>query len=284
MLSFAIPQNLNQALERFLTSVDVVMLGMFGVDARMTGFYSAGALVVRELRHIKLVFSSAYAPHIPRLYESGDRDELGRTLATTSRWIATLVIPALLGLAVLRTDILQLIEPGFSGREALFMLWLLPIPYLQGSFGLAGNAVVMTGNSQLNLLNSVVTGTTNVLLNVWLIPLFGPVGAAAASAISNSVKAVMEVGEMNRLLKIPIMARLLYHPHLAGAACAIGLVAIMGWTNWAEGGLWHRVGLTAGVLIAFVGLLSLIQGHLPQIPSILREDADPNQPSTESKS
>ena len=284
MLSFAIPQNLNQALERFLTSVDVVMLGMFGVDARMTGFYSAGALVVRELRHIKLVFSSAYAPHIPRLYESGDRDELGRTLATTSRWIATLVIPALLGLAVLRMDILQLIEPGFSGREALFMLWLLPIPYLQGSFGLAGNAVVMTGNSQLNLLNSVVTGTTNVLLNVWLIPLFGPVGAAAASAISNSVKAVMEVSEMNQLLKIPIMARLLYHPHLAGATCAIGLVAIMGWTSWAAGGLWYRIALTASVLIAFVGLLSLIQGHLPQVPSILREDADPNPPSAESKS
>jgi O-antigen/teichoic acid export membrane protein len=279
MLSFAIPQNLNQALERFLTSVDVVMLGMFGVDARMTGFYSAGALVVRELRHIKLVFSSAYAPHIPRLYESGDRRELGRTLATTSRWIATLIIPALLGLAILRTDILQLIEPGFSGREAQFMLWLLPIPYLQGSFGLAGNAVVMTGNSQLNLLNSVVTGTTNVLLNVWLIPLFGPVGAAAASSISNSVKAVMEVSEMNLLLKIPIMARLLYPPHVAGALCAAGLALIMGGTGWMGLGLWTRMGLTVGLLIAFVCLLSLIQGHLPRVPTILQEDEKQEQSS-----
>ena len=177
---------------------------------------------MRELRHIKLVFSSAYAPHIPRLYQSEDRKELGRTLATTSRWIASLIIPALLGLAVLRTDILQLIEPSFGGREALFMLFLLPIPYLQGSFGLAGNSVVMTGNSHLNLLNSVVTGTTNVLLNVWLIPLFGVVGAAAASSTSNVIKAAMEVGEMKVLLNIPIVTRLLYPPHVAGGICEIG--------------------------------------------------------------
>lgn len=283
MLSFALPQNLNQALERFLTNVDVVMLGMFGVSARLTGFYSAGALVVRELRHIKLVFSSAYAPHIPRLYQAEDRLELGRTLATTSRWIGTLVIPALLGLAVLRTDILQLIEPGFSGREALFMLWLLPIPYLQGSFGLAGNAVVMTGNSQLNLLNSVVTGTTNVLLNVWLIPLFGPVGAAAASSLSNFVKALMEVGEMRFLLKIPIVTRLFYPPHAAGALCAIGLALIMNGTGWMDTGLWSRIGLTVGVLAAFVGLLSLIQGHLPRVPSILQEDEKQAQPTQQEK-
>lgn len=275
MMTFALPQNLNQALERFLTNVDVVMLGMFGVSARLTGFYSAGALVVRELRHIKLVFSSAYAPHIPRLYQSGDRDELGRTLAITSRWIATLVIPALLGLAVLRTDILQLIEPSFGTREALFMLWLLPIPYLQGSFGLAGNSVVMTGNSHLNLLNSVVTGTTNVLLNVWLIPIFGTMGAAAASTISNIVKAIMEVGEMNRLLKIPIVGRILYPPHAAGALCAAALAVIMTQTGWMDAGLWVRIALAGGAMVAFVAALSLIQGHLPRIPTILQDDDAP---------
>ena len=286
MLSFAIPQNLNQALERFLTNVDVVMLGMFGVSARVTGFYSAGALVVRELRHIKLVFSSAYTPHIPRLYQSGDREELGRTLATTSRWIASLVIPALLGLAILRTDILQLIEPSFGSREALFMLWLLPIPYLQGSFGLAGNSVVMTGNSHLNLLNSVVTGTTNVLLNVWLIPLFGTVGAAAASALSNLVKAVMEVGEMNLLLNIPVVARTLYPPHAAGAICALGLALIMGGTAWMAEGLWIRIALATGIMTAFVGILSLIQGHLPRLPTILQDESPPEEspaPETESE-
>jgi O-antigen/teichoic acid export membrane protein len=275
MLSFALPQNLNQALERFLTNVDVVMLGMFGISARLTGFYSAGALVVRELRHIKLVFSSAYAPHIPRLYQSDDRKELGRTLATTSRWIASLIIPALLGLAVLRTDILQLIEPSFGGREALFMLFLLPIPYLQGSFGLAGNSVVMTGNSHLNLLNSVVTGTTNVLLNVWLIPLFGIVGAAAASSTSNVIKAVMEVGEMKVLLNIPIMTRLLYPPHVAGGICALGLTAVMSGTNWMGMGLWIRGAIAASGVVAFVGVLSLVQGHVPRMPALLREKETP---------
>ena len=274
LLSFALPQNLNQTFERFLTNVDVVMLGMFGISARTTGFYSAGALVVRELRHIKLVFSSAYAPHIPRLYRDQDRVALGRSIATTSRWIATLMIPALLGLAVLRTDILRLVEPTFGSKEALFMLFLLPIPYLQGSFGLAGNAVVMTGHSHLNLMNSTITGVTNALLNVWLIPLFGPIGAATASSLSNVIKAVMEVGEMRLLLKIPIMGRLLYPPHLAGALCAVGLAVLMGSTGWMEGAIWERIALAAGIMGAFVVVLSLIQGQLPQMPAILSDEEE----------
>ncbi|PSQ86386.1 MAG: hypothetical protein BRD30_09765 [Bacteroidetes bacterium QH_2_63_10] len=166
------------------------------------------------------------------------------------------------------------------------MLWLLPIPYLQGSFGLAGNSVVMTGNSHLNLLNSVVTGTTNVLLNVWLIPLFGTVGAAAASALSNLVKAVMEVGEMNLLLNIPVVARTLYPPHAAGAICALGLALIMGGTAWMAEGLWIRIALATGIMTAFVGILSLIQGHLPRLPTILQDESPPEEspaPETESE-
>jgi O-antigen/teichoic acid export membrane protein len=78
MLAFAIPQNFNMTLERFITNIDVIMLGMFGVSASTTGFYGAGAMIVRELLNIKQVFSNAFVPHVVRLHRE-DRARFGRS-------------------------------------------------------------------------------------------------------------------------------------------------------------------------------------------------------------
>ncbi|MEM8556556.1 MAG: oligosaccharide flippase family protein [Bacteroidota bacterium] len=253
MVRFAIPQNLNLTLDRFLTNMDVLMLGAFGVSAQWVGFYGAGALIVRELRHIKLVFSSAFAPHIVRLHHQGRIDELARSLASTARWVSTLLVPALLGVAVLRGDLLSLVVPDFEGQETLFMLALLPVPYFQGSFGLAGNAVVMTGNSHLNLFNNLVAGGGNFALNLWLIPVFGPLGAAIASSTAAAVKAVLEVTELRVVVGVPLYVRSWFQPHVAGTIAAVILVLVTQ-TGWPALALQNRLLLVAGLVGIALGL------------------------------
>ncbi len=267
MIGFALPQNLNLALDRFLTNIDVLMLGFFGVSAGMVGFYGPAALFVRELRQIKLIFSSAFAPHIVRLHRRGEIRQLASTLADTSRWIATLAVPALLALAILRRDLLAVVSPAFAGMDALFMLLLLPIPYLQCSLGLAGNTVVMTGHSRLNLANNVATGAINVALNLWLIPLLGLPGAAIASSLSLVVKAVLEVSEMYYIVGVPLLARRLYKPHLAGLLAVAGLFALsLLYSAPIAGSVWYRLALTGVVLTAYGALLTLLMGRLPRLP------------------
>ncbi|PSQ77948.1 MAG: hypothetical protein BRD37_03890 [Bacteroidetes bacterium QH_8_67_23] len=274
IIRFALPQNLNVMLDRFITNIDVLMLGAFGVSAQMVGFYGAGALVVRELRNIKLIFSGAFAPHIVRFHEAGRLRELARRLATTLRWTATLAVPVLLAVAVLRSDLLALVSAEYAGRAAFFMLLLLPIPYLECSLGLAGNAVIVTGHSHLNLTNNVVSGTINFLLNLWLIPRFGLPGAAAASALAQGLKAVMEVTEMRWVVGVPLLPRLFYKPHLAGALAAGALLAVsLAYVAPASGSLGYRIALLAGALLVYGGLLTLLQGRLPRMPAVLRDDA-----------
>ncbi|MGA7305395.1 MAG: oligosaccharide flippase family protein, partial [Rhodothermales bacterium] len=87
VLSFALPQNLNATFDRFLTNIDVIMLGSFGFSAFDIGFYGAGALIARELRQVKLIFSSAFSPHVVRLFKERNLNGLADSLATTARWI-----------------------------------------------------------------------------------------------------------------------------------------------------------------------------------------------------
>ncbi len=271
MLAFAIPQNFNMTLERFITNIDVIMLGMFGVSASTTGFYGAGAMIVRELLNVKQVFSNAFVPHVVRLHRENRAHRLSDIFSKTSRWIATLTIPVLLAVALLRSDLLRLVSPEFAGAEALFMLALLPIPYMQCSFGLAGNIVVMTGHSQLNLLNSTTTAVCNTLLNVWLIPLLGPLGAALASAASTLLKTCMQLVEADIVANARLLLRAMYRPHLAGALAGGGLLLILASYPSLEATFLLRLGLVAGTLLLYGGVLVALTGRLPQMPSALSD-------------
>ncbi len=275
LMRFAIPQNLNMTLERFLTNIDVLMLGMFGVSAQTTGFYGAGAMIVRELLSIKQVFSNAYAPFIVRLHRAGRTAELSKTYSRTTLWVITIAVPALLAVGVLRGDLLRLVSPEFAGLDTLFMLLLLPIPYLQCSFSLAGNIVVMTGHSRLNLFNSTVTGIINVLLNVWLIPTLGLVGAALASTIATSAKMALEVTEARWVANARLLISEIYGPHLAGALVALGMWGA--YVVWADtlGTLFGRSLMLAAGLITYALILIVINGRIPSIPGITTERKTP---------
>ncbi|PEN08781.1 hypothetical protein CRI93_03215 [Longimonas halophila] len=275
LMRFAIPQNLNMTLERFLTNIDVLMLGMFGVSARTTGFYGAGAMIVRELLSIKQVFSNAYAPFIVRLHRAGRTAELSKTYSRTTLWVITIAIPALLAVGVMRNDLLRLVSPEFAGLDTLFMLLLLPIPYLQCSFSLAGNIVVMTGHSRLNLLNSTITGVLNVLLNVWLIPVLGLVGAALASTIATSVKMALEVVEAHWVANARLLISEIFRPHLAGALVVVGLWSAEVFWGDATGTLFGRGLMLATGLAAYTVILIVLNGRIPAIPGITTEREPP---------
>lgn len=256
LLGFAIPQNLNMTLNRFLMGMDVLMLGALGASAATVGVYGAGAAVVRELRQVKLAFSGALAPQIARLHARGDLEALSRVYSSTSRWAATLGLLAVLGVAGLHEDLLRLFYPGYEGPAA-FMLWLLPVPYLVSAFGLAGNVVVMTGHSRLNLMNSLAVGAVNVGFNLLLIPPFGMVGAAAASSLAALSLAALELFEAAHFVGVRLRLREVYRPHLAGLV-GLGVLVALRAAPLGEG-----LALRAGATLAAAAAYGLVLWALP---------------------
>jgi O-antigen/teichoic acid export membrane protein len=271
MIAFALPQNLNMTFNRFITNLDVLMLGALGVSAAGVGVYGVGSQIVREIRQVKFAFSNAFAPHIVRLYRRGALDELGAAYADTSRWIASLAVPLTLAVAALHPDLLRIFYPDYSGPPPTFMLWLLPIPYLISGFGTAGNIVVMTGRSHLNLLNSVTVGVLNVGLNLLLIPHYGLAGAAAASSLATLGLVTMEMIEVRQVLGVPLHADRFFRPHVAGGVGVLALVLAASSVGFYDATLGVRIGLAAGALVVYALVLVVLSGRLPQPPPFLRK-------------
>ncbi len=218
LVGFAIPQNINMTLNRFITGIDILMLPLFGFGPKIIGFYGAGTMLIREIRSIKLIFSSAFSPHIVRLHHKGEFNELSKHFSSTSSWIATLSIPTILLMAIFKDWLLIIISPDFNISSS-FMFFLLPIPYLYCSFSLAGNVVAMTGHSKLILLNSITVASLNFLFNYLLIPKFGLQGAALSSSIAMFILVSLELIEARYVASTVLRVKDIYRPHLVGLLC-----------------------------------------------------------------
>lgn len=223
LIGFAIPQSLNMTLNRFITGIDILMLPAFGFSPTVVGFYGAGSMLVREIRSVKMIFSTAFAPYIVRLHKEKLFEELSHHFSKTAAWIASIAIPIILLVAIFKDIFLAFIHPEYS-MNSDFVYFLLPIPYLYCCFSLSGNVVAMTGHSKLTLMNSIIVSTTNIVLNLILIPKYGIVGAASASSIAMLILVTFETIEARIVAKTRFYFKDMIRPHLAGFISAFFLI------------------------------------------------------------
>lgn len=250
LYAFAIPQNLNMTFNTFITNVDVMMLTWLGYRPELILFYGMGAQIARNVRQVKVSIAGAYAPLIARHHARGETEAMNRSFAMVSRWATTVGVPLVLVAALFRQDLIRLFHGSFR-QDPVFMLVLLGLPLLSCTFGIAGNIVVMTGHSLWNLVNSVTVAGLNAVLNYFMIPNWGLMGAATASLVASAVVTTMQIVEANRLVGVRLDLRRIWKPYGAALAPAGILLAASVW------GMTGSLGARAGVGVVVLGFFCL---------------------------
>lgn len=145
---------------RFINVGNVPLLALFG--AAYTRFFKHGASGIRG----SLKFARRLLP-ILIVYA---------IVSVAGYWLLAPFIPAILG------------EEYREAIEAL--LWLSPLPAIATFQYLAADTLTGSGNQKARSIVQVSAAITNVLLNIWLIPLFSWKGAACATLISDSLRLI----------------------------------------------------------------------------------------------
>ncbi len=257
LLAFVLPQSLNMTFNRYLTRLDVMMLAAFGHSAAEVAFYGTAALITSNLRQVRLVFSSAFAPVAARHHHTGEMGALEATLGRVSRWTTTIIVPAVFLTVVLRDDLLRFVHESYVG-DTRFMAVLLVAPLLSCALGLAGNVIIYTGHSTWTLANSVTVAGLNTGLNWILIPRFGLLGAASATAMATTCIMVLQMVELRLLEGVGLRWRYVYKPFIGLALGAI-ILAIL-WDPVTLPGFGTRLFLALGMVVLFAVTMAGI-GH-----------------------
>lgn len=193
LLRLSVISMLNNGLSQMLYLLDIFVMGLVGIGEIAIASYKVATIIPTALYFIPSAICIYIYPHFAM--NKDNKEWLVQNYKRLT--IAMVVFNA--GLSLLLIVLAPFIISLFFGKQyldAVVCFRILMIGYFfNGSFrGIAGNLLVTQRRLKFNLFEGLLSGGVNVLGNLWLIPLFGSIGAAYATLIVMTFSATLSTG------------------------------------------------------------------------------------------
>ncbi|MCF6237383.1 MAG: flippase [Candidatus Marinimicrobia bacterium] len=224
LLVYSLPLMFIGILQTVMHWMDILMLGHY-TNAIQVGLYHPAVRTAGLMQAVILSLMSIYTPLAAQLF--GQKDEVGltRLFKQTTRWLITLSLPIALIFLIYPSKVMLIFGAEYLSSAPVLMI-LAAATFMQVVGSSAAPIIAVTGHTKLSLANSIIGLILNVILNVFLIPEFGIMGAGIATFISISFISILRNIEVLSLFQITMFSRPLFKPFLAGLGLAIFLVLI----------------------------------------------------------
>jgi O-antigen/teichoic acid export membrane protein len=167
-------------------------VGIYETSWRLTGISLIGAQAI----------GLTLVPAVTRWHERGDMTGIERTFAKGIGYAIALVLPAVIGVAVLGEELLLVLYGFETGATVLFVLMVGQLA--QAVKYITENVLVGIDRPQAVFRTNIVSVVANVGLNFALIPTFGMLGAAAATLTTASVAVAAQLWYLRRELSLTV--------------------------------------------------------------------------------
>ncbi|MGY6561890.1 MAG: flippase [Luteibaculaceae bacterium] len=169
--------------------VDQVMITEL-LGEEQNGIYAVAVRIYELFMFLPTVLVSSFLPVITKKFQESEK-EFKTTLKQLYAILTYAAILSSLAVWFLAPWIMNLLYgASFSGSGAA--LQVIALGFYPVFLGIAtGNYLIVRNLKGFNLLRSFIGLSINVALNFWLIPIYGIVGAAIASVISNFASTVL---------------------------------------------------------------------------------------------
>ena len=260
LLRFSYPLMFVTILGTLMHWMDILMLGYF-TDTTTVGLYHPAARTAGLLRTVLLAFMGIFAPMMSDYHRQGEVGEMGKLYKLIVRWIVSLSLPLAIIIIIYSKKIMLLFGVQYLSASNVLMV-LTTAAFIQTLFGGGGQTLTMTGFTKVNLFNSIIVVLINITLNLLWIPQYGIIGAAYATLISMALLGLLQIVEVNHLIKITPFSLKLMKPIIAGVIMTAVLIYI-------KPVVLPLHTITSLIIITLVGLLSFFT-----MLWLLRFDAD----------
>ncbi|MDJ0557437.1 MAG: flippase [Microcoleaceae cyanobacterium MO_207.B10] len=181
-IKVALPLLLGTTFLMLLNQTDILMIGGM-INSEAVGIYSAAAKTAIWVIFILQAVNTVIAPVFTTVYTQGNREELKKLVATIAHWIFWPSLVVAIFMIIFAEEILGFFGPEF--RAAQWEMIILVIGNLvNAGTGSVGWLMIMTGHQNQCTLIFGFSAMINLVLNLILIPNFGTLGAAIATAIT----------------------------------------------------------------------------------------------------
>lgn len=200
MLVFSLPLMLSLLTGYLLFHIDVLMLGGLS-SVREVGLYGVATRLALPLFLVLDSVGRAFTPLAAHLYSKGEVKRLGAVYGAATEWIMAINVPAGLFIALNAEPILGLFGTEFVAATGALRVLCLGI-VLATACGAASPVLTMTRWQRLEMIDNLLLLLLNIMLNLALVPRFGALGAALATASSASSVYALKVLQVGWLLSV----------------------------------------------------------------------------------
>ena len=230
MLSFALPLWLAGALRKLRQNIETLLLGTLTVVASV-GVFAVASKVNLVAQSLYRAIITSVKPNLAELHGADDRDGLRHLYRTATRWALLINLPFFLVTMLHAESILLLFGTTFAART---IRAVVPAGELvNAGTGVCGSVLDMTRHTGAKLINSFTWLVLLLGANLLLIPRFGVLGAATASALASATVNVMRIFQVWTLERVHPYDRSFVKPLLA--ALVAGGVGTLVATLWPPG-------------------------------------------------
>jgi len=200
LLNYSYPLLFASIILIAIKKTDILMIGYFRSSAEV-GIYTiaikTAMLLLIGLNSVNLIFG----PMISSMHNKGQITELAGLYKTSTKWIFSISYPGLLIIILYSKEIMALFGKDFVvGYLVLIILGITQL--INSATGSSGLIINMIGKSKVFLINQIVVFGINLSLNIILIPIYGIIGAAIATAIAIITVNLIRLAEVYYFLNI----------------------------------------------------------------------------------
>ncbi len=158
----------------------VAVLGILA-SSEAVGIYNAAARTAALSTLMLWAFSGIFSPIVSSLYSRGLLDELNYLYKDVSRWIFTGSLALFMLMVLLSKDIMVVFGNEFLPGWIVLAV-VAAAELFNSSVGPTNRILAMTGYQRLLMVAMAGSAVTNLAVSVVLVPLYGILGAAVATA------------------------------------------------------------------------------------------------------
>lgn len=205
--------------------MDVLILGFF-VSTSLIGAYEIAWRIASLGLQLTNAIRESIFPQISNLHTEGKLNEISELLYQWIQLPLYLTIPALAGALVLGREVLS-IPFGPEVVVAFPVLIIFMAEKIMRTVHLLYSAAVFAmDRPELGYRGEAVGLMTNFVLNLGLIPVFGILGAAAATTISSIVTALINGYYLSHIVDLPIPVRQIGWCTLSATLMGVGVYTV----------------------------------------------------------
>ncbi|GAA6212880.1 flippase [Hyphomicrobiales bacterium 4NK60-0047b] len=200
----AFPILLVESFVLFLQNTDVLVLSQYHPPEDIAQYYAA-LKTINLITFVHFAVANAVANRFSAYEARGDKERLAAFIRQSVKWTFWPSLGAAVLLLAMGKPLLWLFGPEFTNAYPVMFILAIGL-VIKSMFGPAEYVLNMLGEQKLCAVLLFLTALINLGLNFLLIPHYGLIGAASATALSLTLAAVFFFITVKVRLKINIFA------------------------------------------------------------------------------